>query len=148
MKTPDIKVNTIPNRMGIFGWLYGGKYGIERYLFTLHRVTGLGILVYLMMHIGVTWFKNDPVIWNKLMSILENPMIRLGEFCVFFGVIFHAMNGIRLIICEFGFKLGKPERPVYPYTNAMSRQRPFMIGLMILTAIIIIYGAAEMFLLR
>ena len=30
------------NRLGIWGWLGGGRWGWERYLYTLHRVTGLG----------------------------------------------------------------------------------------------------------
>ncbi len=43
-----------PNRLGIVGWLAGGRWGFERYLYTLHRVTGLGILAYFLMHIVVT----------------------------------------------------------------------------------------------
>ncbi len=42
------------NRLGIWGWLGGGRWGAERYLYTLHRVTGLGILAYFLLHIFVT----------------------------------------------------------------------------------------------
>ena len=36
-----------PNRLGVWGWLGGGRWGLERYLYTLHRVTGLGLLGHL-----------------------------------------------------------------------------------------------------
>ncbi len=34
------------NRLGILGWLGKGKWGLERYLYILHRLTGLAILFY------------------------------------------------------------------------------------------------------
>jgi len=43
-----------PNRLGVWGWLGGGRWGVERYLYTLHRVTGLGLLAYFVMHILLT----------------------------------------------------------------------------------------------
>ncbi len=42
------------NRLGIWGWLGGGRWGVERYAYILHRLTGLGILLYFLMHIVVT----------------------------------------------------------------------------------------------
>lgn len=140
MKTPQTEKKMFDNRIGIQGWFYGGPYRLERYLYTLHRVSGLGVLVYLMMHIAVTWFKNDPDIWKKLMDIVKNPFFLCGEYLVFAGVVFHALNGIRLIIGELGYMLGKPKLPVYPYPLALLRQRPLALVLMLLTGIIIVYG--------
>ena len=42
------------NHLGIKGWAIGGRWSFERYLYTLHRLTGLGILAYFLMHIFVT----------------------------------------------------------------------------------------------
>jgi len=36
------------------GWLGGGRWGFERYLYALHRLTGLALLAYFVMHIGIT----------------------------------------------------------------------------------------------
>jgi succinate dehydrogenase / fumarate reductase cytochrome b subunit len=145
MKSPKVDRKLYSNKLGLLGWVYGGSYRTERYLYTLHRVTGLGILVYLLMHIAVTWFKNDPVMWTRLMQIVEHPLLRMGEYCVFFGVFFHALNGIRLIIGEFGLMLGKPVLPVYPYPLALLRQRPLMVALMAVTAVVVLYGAFDVF---
>jgi len=46
MKYVRAKRKTFPNNAGILGWVYAGKYSMERYLYILHRVTGLGILLY------------------------------------------------------------------------------------------------------
>ena len=43
-----------PNRLGVWGWVGGGSWGPDRYLYTLHRVTGLGLLFYFLVHIVVT----------------------------------------------------------------------------------------------
>jgi succinate dehydrogenase / fumarate reductase cytochrome b subunit len=72
----------------------------------------------------------------------------LGEYALFAAVVFHAANGIRLILTQFGFLLGKPMRPIYPYSLAMMRQRPVMILLMVLTVIVVIYGGIEFFALK
>jgi succinate dehydrogenase / fumarate reductase, cytochrome b subunit len=147
MKTPETERKGLPNNLGITGWVYAGSYRLERYLYTLHRVTGLGVLVYLLMHIGVTWFKNDPVMWTFIMGFLEHPFFKVGEYMVYFGVVFHGLNGIRLIIGEFGYMLGSPRLPVYPYPLALLRQRPLLAVLMVITGIIVILGAVNIFIL-
>jgi len=34
------------NRLGLWGWIGGGRWGAERYAYILHRITGLGHLFY------------------------------------------------------------------------------------------------------
>lgn len=148
MKSPEIQRKTYANKAGIGSWIYGGLLGpehAERYLYTIHRLTGLGVLVYLVMHIFVTWFKNEPEVWDYLMGMINTPAFHFGEYLVFFGVVFHAMNGIRLIVGELGYLLGDPRMPVYPYPIAAHRQRPFVLVMMLLTAVFAAYGAIEMF---
>ena len=41
----------VGGRIGIRGWVYAGRYGLERYAYTLHRITGLGLLLYFILHI-------------------------------------------------------------------------------------------------
>ncbi|HSW51366.1 MAG TPA: hypothetical protein VLH09_14370, partial [Bryobacteraceae bacterium] len=48
------EIRRYDNRLGVWGWLGGGRWGIERYAYILHRVTGIGILLYFLMHIVVT----------------------------------------------------------------------------------------------
>lgn len=135
------------NHLGLKGWAIGGRFSIERYLYTLHRITGLGILFYFILHIFVT---STRVLgqegWEKAMASVSNPLFRFGEFLVYFAFCFHAFNGIRLILLELGFLVGKPIEPVYPYKTSVGKQRPVMIILMLFALIFILLGGYDFFL--
>ncbi len=132
------------NRLGIWGWLGGGRWGAERYLYSLHRVTGLGILAYFLLHIFVTSaraFGADA--WAASIGRVTGPIFTVGEYLVFAAFAFHAVNGIRLFLIELGWGVGKPIEPVYPYRTSIDVQRPLAIGVMIVAAIIAVMGGFD-----
>ena len=134
------------NHLGIVGWLGGGRWGVERYLYILHRLTGLGLLLFFMMHIFASSVRmSGPESWAAAMVLLKNPILKLGEFCVFILFAFHALNGIRLIFIELGFAVGKAEEPIFPYKSSINNQRPLMMIVMVLVAILIIAGGYSTF---
>ena len=140
---------TYKNKLGLIGWLSGGRYGVERYVYTLHRLAGLGILAYFILHIFVTGVRvQGEAAWESIMGTLEHPVFKIGEFLVFLAFAFHALNGIRLLFVEFGIFLGKPRLPVYPYKQSTLRQRPVLIVVMVLAAILMIAGGWDFFLLK
>jgi len=145
MKYPAISAKTRPNNLGLAGWVYGGRYGIERYLYTLQRITGLGVLFYLLLHLVVTAQKLDPTRWDFVMNLVSRGFLPIGEFLVFAAAVFHALNGVRLILTEFGFLMSKPSRPVYPFTLAARKQRPVVYLVFLVTFVIVTYGAYEFF---
>ncbi len=133
-------------RLGIGGWVYGGRFGVERYAYILHRITGLGILLYFVAHIFVTAQRaHGQNAWESVMSAVGAPLFEFGEYLVFVAFAFHALNGIRLILAELGLILGKPGRPVYPYQTSIMRQRPVFVVLMVLSAILIVAGTYDFF---
>ncbi len=149
MKTVVHEKRTRPNRQGVGGWFYGGRYGLERYLFILHRLAGLGILLYFIMHIFLTGQKiSGKVAWTTTMSSVGGTWFHIGEYLLFIAVAFHAMNGIRLILSEFGWILGKPARPIYPYKTANVHIRAFTWIMMILAVVIMIAGGFDFFLIH
>lgn len=133
------------NRLGVWGWLGGGRWGIERYLYTLHRVTGLGLLSYFLMHIFVT---SERVLgkeqWQRTMAAVDAPGFRFGEYLVFAAFAIHGINGLRLILLELGFGVGKPTEPVYPYRSSVHIQRPMALGAMLLAGLVAILGGWEL----
>ncbi len=130
-----------PNRLGIWGWIGGGRWGTERYLYALHRVTGLGLLLYFVLHIFVTSARAfGPEAWQRAMASVTGPAFKLGEYLVFLAFAFHAVNGIRLGFVELGFGVGKPIEPVYPYATSVGRQRPLALAVMLVAAVIAIWG--------
>ena len=130
-----------PNRLGIWGWLGGGRWGFERYLYTLHRLTGLGLLFYFLLHIFVTSSRAFGVnAWTTWMGRVSGGVFVIGEFLVFAAFAFHAFNGVRLALIELGFAIGKPIEPIYPYRTSVHEQRPLAVVVMVLAGIVLAAG--------
>jgi succinate dehydrogenase / fumarate reductase cytochrome b subunit len=131
------------NRLGIWGWLGGGRWGPERYAYALHRISGLGILLYFTMHIVVTSLRATGIyLWTEG-QLFDNVVFKVGEFLVFAAFAYHACNGIRLILVELGVAVGRPFEPVYPYRTSLAVQRPLLIVMMIAAGLLLAGGGAE-----
>jgi succinate dehydrogenase / fumarate reductase cytochrome b subunit len=79
---------------------YKGNAGMWTWL--LHRVTGLGILAFLIIHVADTAIVvYNPEFYDHTLDIYRSPLFRVAELAIFFAVIFHALNGLRIIIQDF-----------------------------------------------
>lgn len=133
-----------PNHLGIRGWAFGGRWGFERYLYTLHRLSGLALLFYFVLHIFVTSTRAlGRASWESAMGAVASPIFAWGEYLVFVAFAFHALNGVRLILIELGFAVGKPEDPVFPYRSSLNSQRPLMAVLMLVAVLVILAGGYD-----
>jgi len=134
----------LQNRLGIKGWVWAGRYKIERYLYTLHRITGFGLLFYAALHLVANgsrlWGQGS---WDRTMNFLGNPGFKVGEYLVMAAFIYHALNGGRLMLQHLGITLGKPKPPVYPYVDSMRRRRPLVWVLLALIMALAIYVLVE-----
>jgi len=80
--------------------MYRGKEGMLSW--ALHRIAGLGIIVFLMAHILDTSFVGwGPKLYNEAVKLYGSPIGRLGEIVLIGAVLYHAINGIRIIIIDF-----------------------------------------------
>ena len=130
----------LQNRLGIVGWAWAGRYKIERYLYTLHRITGLGLAAYITIHLIANGFRlGGEGDWTDLMNIFSNPGIKVGEYLVMAAFIIHALNGGRLMLQHLGITLGKPKPPVYPYVDSLRRKRYLIWVMLALMAALAIY---------
>ncbi len=119
------------NYLGLGGWIWGGNYKIERYLYLLHRITGLGLLLFVIIHLCMTTvFRiQGQDVWQATMTILHNPWFKIGEYLVVVAFIYHALNGLRLTLQELGFVMGRPTPPIYPWKDALRKKRPVTIAM-------------------
>jgi succinate dehydrogenase / fumarate reductase cytochrome b subunit len=134
------------NNLGLLGYIYAGRYSIERYLYTLHRITGLGILLYFILHIFVSYVRvYGEKTWENTMATVENPLFKLGEYLVFIAFIFHGLNGLRLFFNELGIGIGNPTPPVFPYSNSIEKHKYIVWLIGVVFVICAIIGFYDMF---
>ena len=134
------------NRLGLKGWVYAGKYSFERYLYIGHRLSGLGLIAYMVLHIVETANRmRGEEAWAELMALFASPPFKVIEYLLFAAAVFHAMNGTRLLLVELGFFLGKPEEPVYHYKSSVMKHRPLTYIIMLLAGLLMALGGSSLF---
>jgi succinate dehydrogenase / fumarate reductase cytochrome b subunit len=70
-----------------------------------HRVTGVLIFFFLFAHVMDTALvRVSPEAYNEVIGTYKNPIVGLGEAGLVAAVIFHAFNGVRLILVDFWAK--------------------------------------------
>ncbi|MDA4125230.1 MAG: hypothetical protein OK438_07285 [Thaumarchaeota archaeon] len=122
------------NKRGVAGWLGPYQHNLERWAYVFQRLSGVAVLLYVIGHLGDTsFFVGGPIgggpsqsSWAFISNIVENSFGHLILVLVVLMVTFHGINGIRLILAEFGLFFKKPSAIDYPYTpkTLKSVQRP------------------------
>lgn len=68
----------------------------------LHKLTGLGIVGFLVFHIwGMSKMSKGPDAFNAVIETYQTPLFRVGEVLLLGAILFHGFNGMRLILGEF-----------------------------------------------
>lgn len=97
-------------RLRDFGTLYRGREG--QWTWLAHRVTGVAIILFLFAHIVDTavvgW---GPDAYDRVVAVYHNPFVKLLELGLVAAVIYHALNGVRIMIIDF-----------WPKANLWNRQ--------------------------
>jgi len=91
--------------------MYRGGSG--QWAWILHRVTGLGVLLFLAIHILDTGLVFWPEAYDRVMQIYAHPVFRMGEIALAAMVLFHALNGIRITILDFWPELSGRQRELF-----------------------------------
>jgi succinate dehydrogenase / fumarate reductase, cytochrome b subunit len=70
--------------------------------FFLRRLTGIALVIYLLMHMWVIGgINNGAATFNDRMEFLGKPLFRLAEIALLAAVVYHAFDGIRLLIVNY-----------------------------------------------
>ena len=92
---------------------YRGRLG--QYSWIAHRISGLGILTYLIVHVWDTANATfNPSVYDWTVTLFKHPLFGLGEIALMAALLFHAFNGIRVALLDF-----KPEWWEYEETSAL-----------------------------
>jgi succinate dehydrogenase / fumarate reductase, cytochrome b subunit len=89
---------------------------LEKLALAAQRVSGVGMLAYLIMHMFVIGtVTSGASAWGSIISMFSNPFADIGDFLLVAGAAFHAVNGIRVLLLELTPVAGRAMRPDYPY---------------------------------
>lgn len=117
----------------------GGNYRLERYLYSLHRLSGLALLLYGILHLAMNGFRlGGPESWAKPMTLFHVVPFKVGEYLVIVAFAYHSFNGARLMLQQLGFLMGRPKPPVYPYADALRKKRPLVVAMGVLIVVLLI----------
>ena len=76
--------------------------GVGQWSWALHRLTGMGVLVFLCMHIlDTSLIILGPEHYNSFIKLYRLPIFRVMEVGLFAAVLFHALNGVRIMVIDF-----------------------------------------------
>lgn len=100
--------------------------------FMLNRLTGLGVLLYLYLHLFVlSTLIRGPDSWNAFVDFATNPLVLTLDVILLAGLLIHGLNGIRVTLTGFGLVL--------------SSQRALFVALMILAAVVLVIGTLRIY---
>lgn len=98
-------------KVGSFKWLFGRnsefwptnmKTGM--WAWVGHRLTGLVLVAYIFLHLSfiTTASFEDGADFDTLMETTSQPLFIVMDFLLVVVVIYHAMNGLRVVLFDLG----------------------------------------------
>lgn len=99
-------------KVSSFKWLFGRnsefwptnmKTGM--WAWVGHRLTGIALVVYIFLHlsfISTASFGEDGASFDDLMATTSQPLFVAMDFLLVIVVIYHAMNGLRVVLFDLG----------------------------------------------
>jgi succinate dehydrogenase / fumarate reductase cytochrome b subunit len=86
-----------------FVWLDVAGRKAGTWAFLLNRITGLGLLLYLILHLGVlSLLAMGEMQWDNFIKLARSPLFLALDVVLIFGILYHGLNGIRVALVGMG----------------------------------------------
>jgi succinate dehydrogenase / fumarate reductase, cytochrome b subunit len=116
---------------GATAWVDVRRGAVGHWAFSLNRVTGLGLVFYLYLHLAVmSMLLRGEAAWHGFLRLATTPAFLGLDVVLIFGLLFHGLNGLRVALVGTGL--------------AANRQRALFWSLMTLGAILLIDAALHL----
>lgn len=114
------------------------KGGIGQWSWAAHRITGVLVVAFLFGHIVDTFAVGfGPELYNETVSLYKQWWFAPFEVMLVAAVLFHALNGMRIILFDFWPRLALMQRP-FAYAQLVL----FLLGF-VPAAVFMLRGAIE-----
>jgi succinate dehydrogenase / fumarate reductase, cytochrome b subunit len=85
------------------GTLYRGGEGM--WTWVLHRITGVSVFFFLLVHVlDTALVRVSPEAYDLVIASYKTPIVNLLEIGLVGAVLYHALNGLRVILVDFWAK--------------------------------------------
>jgi succinate dehydrogenase cytochrome b subunit len=90
--------------MGPVAWFDIRRGGLGHFAFSLNRITGLGLVFYLYLHLAVlSLLLGGASSWSGFLARATSPIFLGLDVLLIFGLLAHGLNGLRLALVGSGF---------------------------------------------
>ena len=114
------------------GTLYRGQEGMWSWV--AHRITGVAVFFFLLVHVlDTALVRVSPNAYDLVIATYKTPIVNLMEVGLVGAVLYHALNGLRIIAIDF-------------WDKGPRHQRSMLWGIVIFWALLMIPGAYFMLL--
>lgn len=80
--------------------MYKGQSGMWSWLF--HRIAGLGVLLFLLVHIvDISLLNFGPGVYNEGIALFATGIVRVITLALVAALFYHSFNGVRIILIDF-----------------------------------------------
>jgi succinate dehydrogenase / fumarate reductase cytochrome b subunit len=80
--------------------VYNGRSG--QWAFIAHRVSGLLVFMFLLLHIvDVSLANIDADLYDEVHALYGNILLRVFECGLLFALLYHSLNGLRVVVIDF-----------------------------------------------
>ena len=88
----------------------GSREGMAAWAF--HRIAGVAIWLFVVVHVvDIYLVGGDPRAYDAILRVYASPAGRVGEVLLGAGLLYHALNGLRIIVMD-----------LWPAMTILSRQ--------------------------
>ena len=82
------------------GTLYRGGEGMWSWV--AHRITGVAVFFFLLVHVlDTALVRVSPDAYDMVIATYKTPIVNLLEVGLVGAVLYHALNGVRIILVDF-----------------------------------------------
>jgi succinate dehydrogenase / fumarate reductase cytochrome b subunit len=84
-------------------WVDPRGRALGSFAFTVNRITALGLVFYLYLHLGVlSMLLRGEEAWNDFVRLATTTVFLLLDVLLIFGILYHGLNGLRVALVGTG----------------------------------------------
>jgi len=79
------------------------RRSVGLWAFMIHRFSGVGLVVYLYLHLAVlNQLRGGPEGWDEFIALARSPLFLALDVILLGGLLIHGLNGLRLTLLGLG----------------------------------------------